>query len=139
MDYGGSDSIFHGNVIVVRPFDGQNCANMWNFRPGHQHILYNNTCAIWQPNVTGNPRDADMVLTQNDCGACDKDRSATPIFHDNRYYTTHGNASVNCGGPFGTTIADMQEQFPTFEVGSSFHTLPDADTVIQWARGVLGM
>ena len=81
-----------------------------------------------------------MVLTQNDCGACNvKDRSATPIFHDNHYYTTNGNASVNCGGEWGTTIQDMQKKFPDFEARSSWHTLPDAPTVIQWGRDVLGM
>lgn len=90
--------------------------------------------------MSGNPRDADMVLTQNDCGACNKqDRSATPLFHDNKYYTMHGNASVNCGGEWGTTIADMQKQFPDFEARSEWHALPTADTVIQWGRDVLGM
>jgi hypothetical protein len=112
---------------------------VWNFVPGHQDVLFNNTCAIWQPGVSGNPKDADMVLTQNDCGACGKDRSSTPVFHDNRYYTTHGNASVNCGGAYGTTIADMQAQFPDFEARSQWHTLPSAATVIQWGRDVLGM
>ena len=45
MDYGGHDSIFESNVIVVRPYDGQNCYNMWNFVEGHQDRLNNNTCA----------------------------------------------------------------------------------------------
>ena len=139
MDYGGSDSIFHGNVVVVRPYDGQNCQNMWAFVPGHQDILYNNTCVIWQPGVTGDSKSADMVLTQNDCGACGADRSATPFFHDNKYYTTHGNASVNCGGDFGTTIADMQMRFSDFEARSEWHALPTADEVIQFGRDVLGM
>jgi hypothetical protein len=112
---------------------------MWNFVPGHQHHLYNNTCAIWQQGVTGNAKVADLVLTQNDCGACGSDRSATPVFLNNRYYTTHANASVNCGGDYGTTIAAMQAKFPDFEVGSSWHGLPDAGTVIQWGRDVLRM
>ncbi len=112
---------------------------MWAFLPGHQHILYNNTCVIWQEGVSGKPTDADLVLTQNDCGACSTDRSATPVFTANAYYTSHGNASVNCGGPFGTTIADMQLKFPDFERGSSWHTLPTAATVIQWGRDVLHM
>jgi len=140
MDFGGHDSIFASNVVIVRPFDGQNCFNMWGFVPGHQDKLYNNTCSIWQPGVSGNPRDADLVLTQNDCGACNvKDRSATPIFHDNHFYTTHGNASVNCGGEWGTTVADMQKKFPDFEVRSTWETLPDAATVVQWGRDVLGL
>ena len=112
---------------------------MWNFVPGHQDHLFNNTCAVWQVGVTGNSRDADMVLTQNDCGACGPDRSSTPFFHDNKYYTTHGNASVNCGDKFGTTIADMQKQFPDFETRSEWHGLPDTATVLQWCRNVLSM
>lgn len=59
--------------------------------------------------MSGNPPDADMVLTQNDNGSCDGDPSA-PIFYSNYHYTTHGNASVNCGDRFGTTIADMQKK-----------------------------
>ena len=112
---------------------------MWGFVAGHQDVLFNNTCAIWQNGVSGDAKIADMVMTQNDNGSCDADRSAAPIFHDNRYYTTHGNASVNCGGDFGTTIAAMQQKFATFEARSTWHTLPDADTVIQWGRDVLGM
>jgi hypothetical protein len=33
----------------------------------------------------------------------------------------------------------MQKKRPDFEVGSTWTTLPDADTVIQWGRDVLGM
>jgi len=68
---------------------------------------------------------------------CGEDRSSTPTFHSNRYYTTHGNASVNCGGAWGTTIADMRARFPDFEASSTWHTLPDAATVVQWGRDVL--
>ena len=112
---------------------------MWNFVPGFQDHLFNNTCAVWPLGVAGNPADADLVLTQNDCGVCGADRSAAPVFHDNKYYTTHGNASVNCGGRFGTTIADMQARFPDFEARSEWHGLPEAATVVQWGRDVLGM
>jgi hypothetical protein len=119
----------------------QNCFNLWNFVAGHQDVLYNNTCAIWQNGVAGaHPQDADMIMTQNDAGQCSTgDRSAVPILRDNSYYTTHGNASVNCGGEFGTTVADMQKQFPDWDERSTWHTLPDAVTVIQWGRDVLGM
>ena len=27
QDYGGHDSIFESNVVIVRPYDGQNCQN----------------------------------------------------------------------------------------------------------------
>jgi hypothetical protein len=140
MDYGGSDSIFGpNNVVIVRPYDGQNCMNMWNFVPGHQDRLFNNTCAIWPNLGTGNARDADMVLAQNDCGACSTDRSSTPYFSNNRFYTTHGNASANCGGSWGTTLADLRARFPDYEAGSTWSTLPTPDEVIQWGRNVLHM
>lgn len=72
-------------------------------------------------------------------GPAGSDRSGTPHLHDNAYYTTHGNASINCGGDFGTTIADMRARFPEFEARSTWNSLPDADTVVRWARDVLGM
>ena len=125
-------------ACLTRASDRRYFISVWNFVDGHQDKILNNTCAIWQSGENGNPKDADMVMTQNDNGSCDADRSA-PIFHDNRYYTTHGNASVNCGGDFGTTIAAMQQKFAGFEARSTWHTLPDADTVIQWGRDVLGM
>jgi len=109
------------------------------FVEGHQDRILNNTCAIWQVGVGGNPKDADMVMTQNDNGSCDPNDPSHPIIEANHYYTTHGNASINCGGDFGTTIADMQKKRPDFEVGSTWTTLPDADTVVQWARDVLRM
>ena len=59
--------------------------------------------------------------------------------YDNKYYTTHGNASVNCGGKWGTTVGDMQKKFPTFDVNSTWSTLPTAATVVQWGRDVLRM
>ena len=60
-------------------------------------------------------------------------------FRDNKFHTTHGNASVNCGGEWGTTIADMQKKFPDFEANSTWGTLPDSATVLRWARDVLRM
>ena len=87
--------------MIVRPYDGQNCQNMWNFVAGHQDRIMNNTCAIWQVGQNGNPPDADMVMTQNDNGSCDPNDPSHPIILSNHYYTTHGNASINCGGRFG--------------------------------------
>ena len=101
-------------------------------------MLFNNTCAVWQIGQSGNAKDADLVLTQNDCDQCGNDRSATPRLYDNRYFTTHGNASINCGD-WGTTIADIRSQHPEFEARSTWGPLPNASTVVQWARDVLSM
>jgi hypothetical protein len=135
MDYGGHDSIFHSNLVVVRPYDGQNCLNSWNFVPGHQDEHYNNTCVVMGAR---NPHDVDMVINQGDGGVCGGGPDAMRV-HDNRYYTTHGNASVICGGPWGMRIEDLRAKFPAFEARSTASTLPSADEVLQWARDVLRM
>merc|ERR1711879_807794 len=44
MDYGGHDSKFYNNLVIVAPYDGQNCVNLGSFKPGHGHAYYNNTC-----------------------------------------------------------------------------------------------
>ena len=51
----------------------------WNFVNGHQDKILNNTCAIWQTGENGNPKDADMVMTQNDNGSCDPNDPSHPI------------------------------------------------------------
>ena len=137
MDFGGHDSIFSSNVVIVRPYDGQNCQNMWSFVPGHQDILYNNTCIIMHQN---NPQDVNMVLNQNDGDVCDGGPSSA-ILYNNRYYTRDGNASVICGGKWGTTIVDLREKYPHFERGSTMGKLSDitAEFVIQLGRDVLHM
>ena len=126
-------------AYLTRASDQRSFISVWNFVNGHQDRILNNTCAIWQTGENGNPKDADMVMTQNDNGSCDPNDPSHPIILGNHYYTTHGNASINCGGDWGTTIADMQKKRPDFEVGSTWTTLPDAATVITWARDVLGM
>ena len=126
-------------ACLTRASDRRYFISVWNFVDGHQDKILNNTCAIWQSGENGNPKDADMVMTQNDNGSCDPNDPSHPIILGNHYYTTHGNASINCGGDWGTTIADMQKKRPDFEVGSTWTTLPDAGTVITWARDVLGM
>jgi len=53
MDYGGHDSNFYNNLVLVMPYDGQNCYNVGDFFSGHQHAFYNNTCVsgIWAYDV----------------------------------------------------------------------------------------
>ncbi len=131
----GHDSLFHSNVVIVRPFDGQNCINSWDFLPGHQDHHFNNTCAIMGAR---NPHDVNMVINQGDGGVCGNGPGAM-VLHSNRYFTRDGNASVICGGPWGTTIVGLREQFPNFEVNSTASLLPEPATVIQWGRDVLGL
>ena len=136
MDYGGHDSIFESNVVVVRPYDGQNCFNSWEFVAGHQDHHFNNTCVIMGAR---NIHDVNMVINQGAGGVCDGGPAAM-IMHDNHYYTRDGNASVICGPtPWGVTIADLREKFPAFEARSTASTIPAPETIIQWGRNVLGI
>ena len=107
----------------------------WPFVAGHVDHHFNNTCVVMGAR---SPHDVDMVINQGAGGVCEMGPAAM-VTHDNRYYTTHGNASVICGGPWGTTLADHRAQFPTFEANSTWGTLPTADDIIQWGRDVLGL
>ena len=135
MDYGGHDSLFHSNVVIVRPYDGQNCLNSWNFLAGHQDEHYNNTCVIMGAR---NVHDVNMVINQGDGGVCEGGPTAMKV-HDNHYYTLNGNAPVICDSPWGVTIATLRAKFPDFEARSTASTLPAPDQVIQWGRDVLGL
>lgn len=134
-DYGMHDSLFHDNVVIVRPYDGQNCLNSWEFVAGHQDEHWNNTCVIMGAR---NPHDVNMVINQGDGGVCEGGPAAMRV-HDNRYYTRDGNASVVCGGPWGILISTLRDKFPEFEARSTASTLPSADQVILWGREVLGL
>merc|ERR1712228_652228 len=44
MDYGGHNSRFWNNLVIVAPYDGQNCINVGDFKKGLGDAFYNNTC-----------------------------------------------------------------------------------------------
>jgi hypothetical protein len=136
-DYGPHDSIFESNVIVVRAYDGQNCVNSGSFVPGHAHVIYNNTCVVM---AARNPWDTDTVI-QEAGGWCNPNSGGGLMsIYNNRYFTTHGNASVGCGpSNWGTTIEAYRAANPSFEVNSTFATIPDPTDVIQWGRAILGL
>ena len=46
MDYGGHDSEFAGNLVLAIPYDGQQCVNLGDFVPGHQHKATGNKCVV---------------------------------------------------------------------------------------------
>ena len=46
MDYSGHDSEFHGNLVVVNCYDGQNCINGGGFPKAHRDKFYGNQCII---------------------------------------------------------------------------------------------
>ena len=135
MDYGGHNSIFESNVVIVRPYDGQNCVNSGGFVAGHQDRIFNNTCQIMDARSS---EDVNMVINQGAGGTCSMGPDAI-VLYDNKYYTRDGNASVVCGGPYGTTLEVHREAFPEFERGSVWGELRGPEVVIQWARDVLGI
>ena len=58
-------------------------------------------------------------------------------FHDNKYYSPNGNASLNCGGK-ALSIPDVQKQHG-IELGSTFAALPTDEEIIKWAKDRLGL
>jgi hypothetical protein len=137
-DYGAHSSVFASNVVVARPFDGQNCVNTVPFVPGHEHVVANNTCVVMGARV---PAGVDVVM-QGAGGWCTPaSGDGLLVAHDNAYYTQHGNASLLCGtaSPYGTPLTAWRAAHPGFEARSTVGTLPPPDTVIGWGRAVLGM
>ena len=127
MDYGGHDSNFSSNLVVTLPYDGQNCINIGSFVAGHGDVLVNNTCV-----VTGasNPEAADRVSHVAQC-----DPKVVTI-KNNRYFTQHGNATMTCGNK-DLTLADAQTT-RGIELGSTSDVIPEAETILGWARAILG-
>ena len=127
MDYGGHDSKFWKNLIVVMPYDGQNCFNMASFFPGHGDGWYENRCIVTY---------VDVVGTILQCNSNNLQESVQVDLHGNQYYTPHGNASVNCGRK---SIPLAVLQAGGIEKGSVGQKLPTDDQILQWATEILKM
>ena len=126
MDYGGHDSTFTKNLVVVRPYDGQNCYNLGDFKSGHIDRFEHNVCLL-QP--CGQPKCDEIVGHYlGPCAEADK-----PILGHNRYYTIHGNASVECGGEAIHPLQELQDKYGT-EKGSIISTLPSDDQIIAMVK-----
>lgn len=122
MDYGGHDSLFQRNLVIVSPYDGQNCYNLMRFKPLHQHTYSNNTCAILS---CRQPECDDMVGTTAD--SCES--PTFPLLAHNTYYTKNGNASLTCGGVV-YPVDEAKETFKTIELGSRSLPLPNDEQLI---------
>jgi len=123
-DYGGHDSIFSHNLVIVSPYDGQNCINVNHFKPLHQHKFQNNVCAI----LSCRGRDCDDLIgyTYASCS----ETSKFPVLLNNTYYTMNGNASLKCAdNTYG--IGRLQRKWK-YELGSSAHFLPDDGHMVSW-------
>lgn len=146
MDYGGHDSSFSGNLVVVYPYDGQNCFNVGGFYPGHAHSYFNNTCvsgagAYGQGSGCGSPacastsepaRDMDSV---GHASNCDSGVDGHFVSHDNTYFSPHGNATITCGRT-PVSIPEAQKKFD-FERRSTFGPLPAVEAIVRLAESIL--
>ena len=126
----------HGNVVVVRVYDGQACINGGDFVPGYETSVFGNTCIL--PPAGSNGRDSELVdpnLGGNACQGLGPGQGAL-IAHTNAYYTLKGNATAHCGDGTEVRVLDLK---PPMEAGSSAGTLPNASVIIAWGRAKIGM
>lgn len=136
MDYGGHDSKFLDNVVLVRTYDGQSCINGGDFVPGHESEIAFNKCVL--PPDGSNGHDSELVDPNLGSGACagQPPGTGTILAHDNAYYTKLGNATAACGD--GTTRPVASLPAPV-EARSTSSTPPDTATIIAWGRAKIGM
>lgn len=143
MDYGGHDSLFHSNLVVNYPYDGQNCVNIGGFLKGHGDGFYNNTCLVGiggkrKPSGCGDPSCFVTAATGLDnVGGVSQCDPAFVNFHDNKYFSPNGNATLNCGGK-ALSIPEVQKKHG-IEIGSTFAALPTDQEIIAWAKDRLGL
>eukprot|EP01097_Dermamoeba_algensis_P009260 TRINITY_DN6454_c0_g1_i1.p1 TRINITY_DN6454_c0_g1~~TRINITY_DN6454_c0_g1_i1.p1 ORF type:complete len:324 (-),score=60.71 TRINITY_DN6454_c0_g1_i1:53-1024(-) len=129
MDYGGHNSHFYSNLVITRPYDGQNCLILDPFLEGNGHAFYNNTCVQFgcSSSRPGACDDTVSFLYQ-----CDPEYVTVKR---NQYFTPHGNATVSCDGQGGDrySLPDLQSLLG-LEKGSSFAALPNDTQILDWAN-----
>jgi|EP01047_Picozoa_sp_COSAG01_P007393 hypothetical protein len=106
-------------------YDGQNCFDVGSFKDGHGDGFYNNTCILLG---CRNPACVDKVTSVSQCDP------AIVTLKDNRYYTTHGNATVVCGRK---PMSVSEAQSVGMEIGSTASTLPSDKEIVEMARMML--
>merc|ERR1712151_658842 len=75
-----------------------------------------------------------VFMTSYDIGHLKCDGVGRTVLHDNEYYTANGTV-FECGMP----LAEWQAAGPQNDARSVSATIPDADTIIGWAKAKLGM
>jgi len=120
MDYGGHDSLFADNLIITRPYDGQNCVNMAAFYPKHQHRYMFNTCIM----------PVSVRQKVGHLSYCNGNNQKPGILRNNSYFSKGANASFECNGQLDTLL-QVQEKFH-LESGSMSNELPSDDIIFDW-------
>ena len=136
--YGGHKSDFDGhskrsfnNIHAYSNVYGSKCAGIMNL----PHVSVND---FFAEGYRGNK----CVLAE-DAGYLDLGGGCTPdatlanriLLGNNSIYSPTGAVTVSCGKSY--SFAEWAAL--GLDVGSSVHTLPDAPTIIGWARATLGM
>ena len=106
--------------------DGQNCFDVGSFKPGHGDGFYNNSCIILG---CRSPGCVDKVTSVSQCDP------TIVTLKNNKYYTTHGNATIACGNKGGLSVAEAQAV--GMELGSTAAKLPSDDEIVAMAKAVL--
>ena len=110
-DFGGHDNHHYGNVYA---YVGQGLG-VCSQQPGHEDYFYGNKLVTTGTNVGG--------------FACGGD--AKTVVHDNAYYTASGSIS-ECKMDLKAWQAEGNDK------GSTVAALPSDETIIGWARSMLG-
>eukprot|EP01043_Picozoa_sp_COSAG02_P023899 COSAG02_NODE_1290_length_13442_cov_6.479125_8_plen_145_part_00 len=144
MDYGGHDSNFERNLVVVNAYDGQNCINGGGFPLGHRSNYTSNKCII--AGCRGSPRSNLHGPCENKIGnfGCDAEDLAGSMANSwllakNSYYTPGGNASLPCGVTVAAAAAQAKYAGGGPEAGSVGLSLPTDAQLIAFAQETLGM
>lgn len=121
--------MFADNLVVVRPYDGQNCFNVGEFKQGHQHVFTDNQCLV----LGCNGDCAETVGTLGGAGGCGD--PANLVLRNNSYFTKAGNASIKCSyrDKVPTPLPDVQSRFH-IEQASTAAALPPVDDIIRMVR-----
>ena len=119
MDYGGHDSSFTSNLIIVAAYDGQRCVN----NLGTRDVYANNTCA-----VTGTRQPTDLIGDY----PCSSPVARTVVVANNTYLTHHANASVKCDNEHIIALSAVQQRYG-LDAGSTSHELPSDGTLLDEA------
>mmetsp|Transcript_111 Transcript_111/g.256 ORF Transcript_111/g.256 Transcript_111/m.256 type:complete len:526 (+) Transcript_111:3-1580(+) len=166
MDYGGHDSAFRDNLVVVLPYDGQNCYNVGPFLPDHVDLFKNNTCVCGAstdriPSGCGSPacrdhssswlplgtmRSREAVMRLSNVREVNMEIVATvsecdisvggAMLAKNNRYFTPLNNASLDCGGTQLSLADANSNFG-IEEGSTQSGLPEPSEILQWAEDMM--
>ena len=125
MDYGGHGSKVWSNLVVTKSGGRGTCMDLGPFLPGFGDRYYNNTCVL--------PGDSGETGAVGWISGCQPNETE---MHGNKYFCTHGNCTLKCGGTAypigGPGLAEKD-----MEVGSTAAATPSDEELVAWAKAWL--